>query len=171
MAEYIKTEWVNGAAPGISAQQLNRMEQGIYDAHYPNGALLHATVAQIITGILPEKINFNWLGGLAGLWNSTEKQLELVGGVYLFELQVYCDDPAEIQKIAMQQSFQGSNAHWFNIIGPLSDKYARISGFINVIPMPPGATLQIWPEITASAGVQISGQAGATFLHVVKIKD
>ena len=30
---YEKTEWVNGGAPGISAPKLNKIEQGIFDAH------------------------------------------------------------------------------------------------------------------------------------------
>lgn len=36
---YVKTEWVNNSAPDIDADNLNHIEQGIYDASYPdNGA-------------------------------------------------------------------------------------------------------------------------------------
>lgn len=34
---YNKTTWVNDTAPAINATNLNKMEQGIYDAQYPDG--------------------------------------------------------------------------------------------------------------------------------------
>ena len=33
---YTKTTWVNNTTPAISADNLNKMEQGIYDAQFPN---------------------------------------------------------------------------------------------------------------------------------------
>jgi len=170
MAEFVKTEWQNGAAPGISAQELNRMEQGIYDAHNPPDALLHATIPQVIAGTIG-KVNFNWTGGrTGGLWDDTNKQLLLANGSYLFELQVYCDDPSKIQKVSLTQDWSGSNARYFDVIGPPPSKYVKLSGFLRVLGLLPGAKIAIWPEVaTTQAGVQISGQLGATFLHVVEI--
>ena len=38
---YSKTTWVNGTTPAISAANLNKMEQGIYEANalYNNNAI------------------------------------------------------------------------------------------------------------------------------------
>ena len=170
MADFVKTEWVNGAAPGISAQELNRMEQGIYDVHHPSDALLHATIPQVIAGTIG-KVNFNWEGPATGrLWDATNKQLFLANGSYLFELQVYCDDPSKIQKVSLTPGGSGTNASYFDVIGPPPSKYVKLSGFLRVLSLPPGAKIAIWPEIaTTQAGVQISGQIGATYLHVVKL--
>ena len=34
---YTKTVWVNDESPDINAANLNKMEQGIYDAQFPTG--------------------------------------------------------------------------------------------------------------------------------------
>lgn len=34
---YTKTQWVNNEEPSINATNLNKMEQGIYDAQFPDG--------------------------------------------------------------------------------------------------------------------------------------
>jgi hypothetical protein len=34
---YTKTTWANNTAPAINADNLNKMEQGIYDAQFPTG--------------------------------------------------------------------------------------------------------------------------------------
>lgn len=34
---YVKTNWVNGSAPPISAENLNKIEQGIYDNSFTSG--------------------------------------------------------------------------------------------------------------------------------------
>ena len=39
MSAYTKTTWVNGSAPGISAENLNHIEDGIYTAHQEIAAL------------------------------------------------------------------------------------------------------------------------------------
>ncbi|MGE5589193.1 MAG: hypothetical protein ACM3ZA_00980 [Bacillota bacterium] len=45
MSDYVKTNWVEGGAPGISAAQLNRMEDGIDTAHSELDAHLNDAAA------------------------------------------------------------------------------------------------------------------------------
>ena len=88
MAEFVKTEWVNGAAPGISAQELNRMEQGIYEAHNPICVMVEKTSVQT-TIAASEIITFNTaaLYDPEGRWNGIDK-ISLVPGIYLITAQL-----------------------------------------------------------------------------------
>ncbi len=52
---YTKTVWVNGAAPAISAENLNKIEQGIYDAH------------ALATSAIPRGVIVMWSGAAAAI--------------------------------------------------------------------------------------------------------
>lgn len=55
---YTKTTWVNGNTPGIDATNLNKMEQGIYDAHgdiATLGATVSSADAKILASIAPSE--------------------------------------------------------------------------------------------------------------------
>lgn len=47
---YTKTTWVNDESPDIDADNLNKMEQGIYDAQYPDGGSEGQLLARTATG-------------------------------------------------------------------------------------------------------------------------
>ena len=47
---YTKTNWVNDESPDIDADNLNKMEQGIYDAQYPDGGSEGQLLARTATG-------------------------------------------------------------------------------------------------------------------------
>lgn len=47
---YTKTTWVNDQSPDIDADNLNKMEQGIYDAQYPDGGSEGQLLARTATG-------------------------------------------------------------------------------------------------------------------------
>jgi len=55
---YTKTTWVNGSVPGIDATNLNKIEQGIYDAHegIANlGTAVSSADAKILASIAPSE--------------------------------------------------------------------------------------------------------------------
>ena len=47
---YTKTTWVNDEPPDIDADNLNKMEQGIYDAQFPDGGTEGQLLARTATG-------------------------------------------------------------------------------------------------------------------------
>lgn len=48
---YTKTAWVNDAPPDIDADNLNKMEQGIYDAQFPEGGSDGQLLSKTATGL------------------------------------------------------------------------------------------------------------------------
>lgn len=55
---YIKTEWVNGNLPALNADNLNKMEQGIFDANDSLGTILQRTKVSVTDfGALGDGIN------------------------------------------------------------------------------------------------------------------
>ena len=47
---YNKTVWINNEEPSIDADNLNKMEQGIYDAQYPDGGTTGQLLSKTATG-------------------------------------------------------------------------------------------------------------------------
>lgn len=47
---YTKTQWVNNEEPSINATNLNKMEQGIADAQFPDGGLTNQLLVKTDTG-------------------------------------------------------------------------------------------------------------------------
>ena len=47
---YTKTQWVNNEDPSINATNLNKIEQGIEDAQFPDGGLTGQMLVKTDTG-------------------------------------------------------------------------------------------------------------------------
>lgn len=82
---YTKTEWVNGQAPAINANNLNKMEKGIYDAHVDiakkqdkltagtNVQIVNNTISVPSAGLTAEQVkalfgDYVVTTGTAGIW-------------------------------------------------------------------------------------------------------
>jgi len=169
MAEFVKTEWQNGAAPGISAQELNRMEQGIYDAHRPIIAMVRAAAAQTIpsTGV-PTRVIFGTVQfDPFNLWDPINNHLALPKGIYLVEAQVYCNEPDKMSAIqVMTDPWQDVDS--LRVSWPTS-KHIKSSGFLDI---QEAAGANVFVTVSTNAlNFKISETPARTFLHVVKISD
>ena len=78
---YTKTQWVNNQAPAISAENLNKMEQGIYDAHTEKQDTL-------VSGTNIKTVNSESLLG-AG-------DIEIVGGVLQVDVPSFSSLPQTV---------------------------------------------------------------------------
>ena len=82
---YSKTTWNNNAAPAISAENLNKMEQGIYDANQTGSTLVaptFSTSAAYSAGdyVLYSDVLYRFnVDHAAGAWNSSQVTAVKIG--------------------------------------------------------------------------------------------
>lgn len=175
MADFVKTEWVNGAAPGISAQELNRMEEGIYGARNP----LHAMVSvnqgayQAITSS-PQKIRFPVvIQDPYHLWDAANNRFILPKGLYLINVQIYCSTPTKIFSInaKMDPAYWLLGSETLRAYSPI-DPMIKLGGLVNVYPHT-GDTAALWLELsTAEIGMKIADESTPmTFFQVLRVGD
>ena len=166
MAEFVKTAWNNDAAPGVSAQQLNRIEQGIKESHDPICVMVHNQAPQTLAAQLSKIVFSAPMFDPDGRWDPVGKtDISLDPGLYFVSAQIYCDEPAKITHIRMltDGAMTGISLDHEGAASP--DGYIRLNGLVYIRDV-----CRVWMSISATIGTIISGKQMDSFLHIFKIR-
>lgn len=177
---YTKTQWVNNEEPSINATNLNKMEQGIADAQFPDGGLTGQMLVKTDTGYgwddIPESAQWGNITGqlseqtdlyaeLNTLTTSVDTKITMPsGGTTGQYLQKTADGTqwvtVQTGDSKIEKNVTLATASWVDGVYTISD--TDIGADSTVFLTYPASTSDADYEILQSAGIRATAQAAGS---------